>query len=54
MKKEKMKIEIPKRNYEHFAHQNSVTGVGAHKNKKKYNRKEKHRRTSYENNIING
>jgi len=33
-----------KRAYEHFDHQKDVTGVGAHKNKKKYSRKVKHKK----------
>ena len=33
-----------KANVDHIAHQVNVTGIGAHKNKKKYTRKKKHKK----------
>ena len=42
--KKTYKIKQNQRNYEHFDHQKDVTGIGAHKNKKKYTRKVKHKK----------
>jgi hypothetical protein len=33
-----------KANIDHIAHQVGVTGIGAHRNKKKYTRKKKHKK----------